>query len=229
VLVCAVIGIVFSVIDGAYFLANLWKFLDGGWFPLAIGIVVFVLMATWKRGRAVLAARLRRESMDAATFLASITPDHPPRVPGTAIFMTGNSDVVPIALLHNMKHNHVLHERVILLTVAGSHRPWIDDDERVQVEALPKRFYRVIVRYGFMEAPDIPAALDLCRLKALDVDLADASFFLGRETLIPAIHPAMALWREKLFIAMSRNAVSATDFFKIPTNRVVELGAQVQI
>ncbi len=226
---CLAMAAGFGIVDGAYFLANLWKFLDGGWFPLAIGSVAFVLMVTWKRGRTILAARLRSDSIDVATFLANISPDHPPRVPGTAIFMTSNSDSVPTALLHNMKHNHVLHERVVLLTVAGSHRPWIADEERVHLEPLPKRFYRVIVRYGFMETPDIPAALALCSLRGLDVDLTQASFFVGRETLIPAIHPAMALWREKLFIAMSRNSVSATDFFKIPTNRVVELGAQVLI
>jgi KUP system potassium uptake protein len=226
---CLVVGIGFSIVDGAYFLANLWKFVDGGWFPLAIGALVFLLMATWKRGRAILSSRLRASSLDIDAFLATVSPDHPPRVPGTAVFMTGGSDYVPVALLHNMKHNKVLHERVVFLTVVGTNVPWVADARRVEVEVLPKRFYRVIVRYGFMETPDIPAALELCKDKGLEFATMETSFFLGRETLIPSVQPEMALWREKLFVAMSRNAVSATDFFKIPANRVVELGTQVQI
>lgn len=229
VLVCAAIGAVFTVVDGAYFLANLWKFLDGGWFPLAIAALAFLLMATWKRGRAILVRRLVGSSIDIGTFLSNIKPDQPPRVPGTAVFMTSSTDHVPVALLHNMKHNKVLHERVVFLTVVGARVPWITDAERIAVDRFAKGFYRVIIRYGFMEAPNIPAALELCASKGLEVSVMDTSFFLGRETLIPSVQPEMPLWRERLFVAMSRNAVSATDFFKIPANRVVELGTQVQI
>lgn len=229
VLACAGIGIVFTVIDGAYFLANVWKFLDGGWFPLAIAGLVFLLMATWKRGRAILVQRLFGESVDIETFLAGIKPDHPQRVPGTAVFMTSSMDRVPVALLHNMKHNKVLHERVVFLTVTSARVPWIADQDRVTVDRLANGFYRVVVHYGFMEAPNIPAVLDLCAKKGLEMSVMETSFFLGRETLIPSVRPEMALWRERIFVAMSRNAVSATDFFKIPANRVVELGTQVQI
>ncbi len=226
---CIAIGVAFSIVDGAFFASNLLKFIDGGWFPLVIGGIVFLLMVTWKKGRTLLSKRLQSESIELDLFMARVSDDSPHRVPGTAVFMTGSTDCVPIALLHNMKHNKVLHQRVVFLTVISEPIPRIAHAERVQVESLPKNFFRVIVRYGFNEEPDIPMVMRLCKAKGLEFDMMDTSFFLGRETLIPSVQPEMALWREKLFVTMSRNAVSATDFFKIPANRVVELGTQVQI
>jgi len=219
----------FLLVDLAFFGANAVKIAAGGWFPLVLALGVFTLMTTWKRGRDILGNRLRGSSMPLKTLLESFG-DHPPlRVPGTAIFMTGNPEGTPPALLHNLKHNKVLHEQVTLLTIASEEVPHVPPEERVEVIKLEAGFVRVIARYGFMEDPSIPDLLKRAREKGLQFNLMGTSFFLGRETLIPSKKPGMALWREALFAWMSRNARSATAYFRIPPNRVVELGAQVEL
>ncbi|WP_309892245.1 potassium transporter Kup [Archangium sp.] len=220
----------FLLVDLAFFGANAVKIAAGGWFPLVLALGVFTLMTTWKRGRDILGNRLRGSSMPLKTLLESFGGDHPPlRVPGTAIFMTGNPEGTPPALLHNLKHNKVLHEQVMLLTIASEEVPHVPPEERVEVIKLEEGFVRVVARYGFMEDPSIPDILKRAREKGLQFNLMGTSFFLGRETLIPSKKPGMALWREALFAWMSRNARSATAFFRIPPNRVVELGSQVEL
>ena len=221
---------VFLAVDLAFFGANAVKIADGGWFPLALAVVIFTAMTTWKRGREILAAKLRAASMDLKDLLESFQGEHAPvRVPGTAVFMTGNPEGSPPALLHNLKHNKVLHEQVVLLTILSEDVPHVVGEERVEVERLELGFVRVIARYGFMENPSIPDILKRGREKGLQFQLMSTSFFLGRETLIPSKKPGMAMWREALFAWMSRNARSATAFFRIPPNRVVELGTQVEL
>ncbi len=222
--------LVFLGTELAFFAANSVKIPDGGWFPLALAIALFTLMTTWKRGREILAAKLRAASMDLKDLLESFQGEHAPvRVPGTAVFMTGNPEGSPPALLHNLKHNKVLHEQVVLLTILSEDVPHVAPDERVEVQPLEQGFVRVIARYGFMENPSIPDILKRGREQGLQFQLMSTSFFLGRETLIPSKKPGMAMWREALFAWMSRNARSATAFFRIPPNRVVELGTQVEL
>jgi KUP system potassium uptake protein len=223
------IAAVFMMVDLSFFGANAVKIAAGGWFPLALALGVFTLLTTWKRGRDILAQRLRASSMPLQDLLGSFG-DHPPlRVPGTAIFMTGNPEGSPPALLHNLKHNKVIHEQVMLLTIASEDVPHVPPEERVEIIRLEEGFVRVISRYGFMENPSIPDILKRAREKGLQFNLMSTSFFLGRETLIPSKKRGMALWREALFTWMSRNARSATSYFRIPPNRVVELGAQVEL
>jgi KUP system potassium uptake protein len=217
------------VVDTAYLAGNLVKVDDGGWLPLLIAASIFTLMTTWKRGREILAEKMQASSLRLDDLLEGFGRNAPVRVPGTAIFMTGNPDVVPTALLHNIKHNRVLHEQTVLLTIAAEDVPHVPGEERVEVQALPQGFKRVIARYGFMESPSIPDVLKRCREKGLQFSLMGTSFFLGRETLIPSKRPGMAIWREALFAWMSQNAKSATSYFRIPPNRVVELGTQVEL
>jgi KUP system potassium uptake protein len=221
----------FLVVDLAYFSANSLKLLEGGWFPVIIGIGVFVLLSTWKRGREILFARLRPGAIPLEPFIKSITEHPPARVPGVAVFLTASQEGVPHALLHNLNHNKVLHERVVLVTVRSEDIPHVSDAQRVDVEPLGHEFYRVTVHYGFKDEPDLPAALELAAGKqGLEFNMLETSFFLSRQTLVPTTATAgMALWREKLFAVMSRNASSATVFFKIPTNRVVELGTRIEL
>ncbi|MBS4097532.1 MAG: potassium transporter Kup [Sulfuricella sp.] len=217
----------FLVVELTFWFANVLKIPDGGWFPLAAGVVVFTLMTTWKRGRVLLNKRMEGDAIALEPFIESIALGSPTRVAGTAVFMTPNPHGVPHALLHNLKHNKVLHERILLTTVSIRDIPYVQAEERVTVERLPYEFYRVALRYGFMESPDVPRDLELCAKYGVPVDMMDTSFFVGRETLIPRIGSEMAFWREKLFINMFRNAGSATNFFNLPPNRVVELGTQV--
>ncbi len=217
----------FLVVELTFWFANVLKIPDGGWFPLAAGVVVFTLMTTWKRGRQLLNKRMEGDAIALEPFIESIGLGSPTRVYGTAVFMTPNPHGVPHALLHNLKHNKVLHERILLTTVVIKDIPYVPPEERVSVERLPYEFYRIMLRYGFMESPDVPRDLELCAKYDVTVDMMDTSFFVGRETLIPRIGSEMAFWREKLFINMFRNAGSATNFFKLPPNRVVELGTQV--
>ncbi|MFA5171552.1 MAG: potassium transporter Kup [Sulfuriferula sp.] len=219
----------FLTIDLAFFSANAIKILQGGWFPLAIGVLVFTLMTTWKRGKEILAERQAAASIDLLPFLRGIN-DHPPvRVPGTAVFLTTNTDGVPHAMLHNLVHNKVIHETVIFLTVKIKDEPWVTETERVILESLKNGFYRATIYYGFKDEPDIPLALSNVRIKNVEFNLLETSFFLSRETLIATKMPGMAIWREKLFVSMARNGSSATAFFHIPTNRVIELGTQVEL
>ena len=219
---------VLLLVDLAFFAANITKIANGGWFPLAIGVVAFIFLVTWKKGRALLAARLHEEAMPVETFLNSLGKSVT-RVAGTAIFMTGGADGVPHALLHNMKHNKVLHERVIFLTVVTDGIPHVDASARIMLQHLGRRFYRVILRFGYLDDTDVPAALKLAQPLGLELNEMDTSYFLGRETLISSARPGMAVWREGLFSWMSRSATSAMVFFKLPVNRVVELGTQVEI
>lgn len=219
---------VFLTIDITFFAANVPKITSGGWFPLVVGGVVFILLMTWKTGRKLVFQEIQKEAMTLPDFVEAIGGSVR-RVPGTAIFMTSSSQVLPHALLHNLKHNKVIHDRVIALTVMTAEVPYVPPSQRAEVEALGKNFYRVKLRYGFKDEPNIPAALKVCEGLGEEIDLMDTSFFVSRETVIPSRIPGMALWRERLFTWMSRNAVTATDFFKIPPNRVVELGAQVEI
>jgi KUP system potassium uptake protein len=219
----------FLVVDLAFLGANSLKILDGGWFPLVMGAMLFSLMATWKRGREIVAERLQEGTIPLASFFSRQSSSKTTRVQGTAVFMTANNQQVPYALLHNLKHNKVLHERVILLTVSTDNVPYVSERDRLVLQPLDQNFFRIQVRYGFAQDPNVPAVLQRCKELGLPISMMDTSFFLSRETLISTIRPGMARWREKLFISMAKNAVSATDFFKIPANRVVELGTQIEL
>ena len=219
----------FLLIDLAFWGANLIKIPHGGWFPLVVGAVVFALLTTWKRGGQILAERLRESAMPRDTFLESIARGTPHRVPGTAVFMFGDSRGTPPALLHSLKHYKVLHERVVFLAVITQSVPTVSLQERVEVQELGNGFLHVRLAYGFMEEVDIPRELGAIRQDGLSFKPLDTTYFLGRETLIATEHPGMALWRERLFATMSHNARPATAFFRLPPNRVVELGAQVEL
>ena len=219
----------FLLLDSTFFAANLLKVVEGGWVPLAIGGALLALLTSWARGRELLLSRWRQDSMPLALFLARLPQSRTVRVPGTAVFLTGNPDYVPGALLHNLKHNKVLHERVLFVTVNNLDVPEVAPEQRSEIEELTPGVFRIVIRYGFMESPDIPRALEELRNKGLPFDPMKVSYFLGRETLVPALVPRMPLWRFWLFLVMARNAVSATEFFGIPSDRVVELGVRVAI
>ncbi|MFM7027297.1 MAG: potassium transporter Kup [Chakrabartia sp.] len=218
----------FFVVDTAYFTANLTKVPAGGWFPLVVGLIAFTMLTTWSRGRKLMMERMRESAMPVKVFISSAA-NSASRVPGTAVFMTSAAEGVPHALLHNLKHNKVLHERVILLTVKIPGVPFVDPDKRCQMEDLGQGFHRLVLKFGFMEEPDVPTALAGITSCGPPIKMMDTSFFLARQTLLPSSRPGMAIWREKLFAWMLRNAESAMEFFRLPTNRVVELGSQVEI
>jgi KUP system potassium uptake protein len=221
---------IFLIVDMSFFLANATKIPYGGWFPLAIGLLVYFLLTTWKIGRQLLANRLKRDALPIADFLSSLS-DRVHRVSGTAIFLTGATEGVPLALLHNLKHNKVLHERVVILRVAVDDAPFVSDENRIDSIEITEKFHRVTLRYGFMEDPNVPKALAQAPEAKLGFfyEPMSISYFLSRETLIPSKEPGMDIWREHLFAWMSRSATSAMDFFHLPSNRVVELGCQVEI
>ncbi|HEY9405516.1 MAG TPA: potassium transporter Kup [Pyrinomonadaceae bacterium] len=219
----------FLVIDLAFFGANIIKIPAGGWFPLVAGALIFLLMTTWKKGRRILAERLLSRAHPIEDFLRDIAKTPQVRVSGTAVFMNGTAKGTPPALMHNLVHNKVLHERVVLLTVKTRQTPHVAPEDRVKIESLGHEFYRMIINYGFMEDPDIPSVLENLQPPAPTIEPMNTTYFLGRETVIASKHPGMMLWREKLFALMSRNASSATAYFCLPPNRVVELGAQVEI
>ncbi|WP_375426876.1 potassium transporter Kup [uncultured Sphingomonas sp.] len=222
-----VVGL-FVIIDGAYLASNLTKIPDGGWFPLLIGAIAFTLLTTWSHGRKLMIDRLHEAAMPLKVFIDSAVGSAT-RVPGTAVFMTSSADGVPHALLHNLKHNKVLHERIILMTVKIVDQPVWPEQERAKLEGLGDGFYRVVLRYGFMDQIDVPAALRKVHECGADFRMVDTSFFLSRQTLLASERPGMAIWRERLFAWMLRNAESAMEFFRLPPNRVVELGSQVEI
>ena len=197
--------------------------------PLLIGAVIFTLMLTWKKGRQLLFLKLRTEAMALEPFIDAVNAHPPARVEGNAIFMTPNANGVPHAMLHNLKHNKVLHEKVILLTVKNEEIPHIAPENRVSVEMLPSEFYRVTIRYGFKDDPDVPRELQQCAAHGLVLDEMDTSYFIGKESLIAVGNSKMPLWRVQLFSAMFKGADSITDYFKLPANRVVELGSQVTL
>jgi len=228
-LAVAVVGVVFITIDLAFFSANMLKIAHGGWFPLVLGVCVFALLTTWRRGRELVMREIKQSGLALAPFISSISAHPPLRVPGTAVFLTANQDAVPHALLHNLKHNKVLHERNVLLTVEVLETPKVEANERVVVESLGNEFYKVTLRFGFAEDPDVPDAVKAIHSCGLPFELMDTTFFLSRESIVATNRPGMALWRDKLFVFMQRNATPATAFFQIPGNRLIELGTQVEI
>jgi KUP system potassium uptake protein len=219
----------FVLIDGAFFAANTIKFADGGWFPVVFGGFVLLLLTTWKRGREVMRSRFGADTLPLERFAKSLDGESIPSVPLTAVFLTASRNEVPRALLHNLKHNGVLHERTVICSVQIVPIPRIPGAQRAVVERLSQRFYRVTLRFGFMETPDVPAALEWCGEQGFGLDPMQTSYFLGRAKLLPAPKGDMTLWRERLFTAMYRNAGTAADHFHLPPNRVVELGAQVAL
>ena len=225
--VCAVV----LVIDLGFLVANGAKFFHGAWFPIALGLVVFTVLRTWRRGRELLTAEVRKEGIQLDTFLPGLMLAPPVRVPGTAVFLTASPDVVPHALLHNLKHNKVLHERNVFLTVETLGVPYAPSEKRMKISPIAgDDFYRVIIRYGFMETPDVPVALmRSCDQCDLVFNPMDTTYFVSRESIVASRHRGMPIWRDKLFAFMHRNAAPATTFFRIPGNRLVELGAQVEI
>jgi len=224
----------FLLVDLSFFLSNLVKVEEGGWFPLAAAAMVFLLMSTWKRGREALADQIRGAGLPFHLFLPSLESEVPHRVPGTAVFMTSNVDGVPPVLLHHLKHNKVLHERVLLVSLVNEEIPFVPEESRVTVKPLGSGFCQVIGRYGFMETPDVPALLSALPPFAIPgprVELSQmaTTYYLGRETLLPDGPSSMARWRKRLFIVLARNAQTASAFFGLPPNRVVEMGAQIQL
>ena len=225
----AIVSGLFLWVDVLFFAANMLKLRYGGWVPLAIAAVIFLLMTTWKRGREILGKRMLEKTVPLKMLLADLAAEPPLRVPGTAVFMYGTAEHTPPALVHNLAHNKVLHEKVVFLTVVTEDVPHVEPRERVTVKHVGKGFHTVVARYGFMDDPDIEDVLGACRTKTLDIRMEGATFFLGRETLVASERPGMAQWREQLFAFMSRNALRATAFFKIPANQVFEVGAQVEL
>jgi KUP system potassium uptake protein len=219
----------FLVIDATLFAANTLKVLQGGWFPLLLGAAVITIMLTWENGRKMVLASLHKHAVPVTKFLQSLFAEPPPRVEGTAIFFRSEGEGVPHALLHNLSHNKILHERVVFLTVLNADIPTIPAAHRLKVEPLGHEFFQVNVRYGFKEERDIPHALALCKSHGLEFRMMETSFFISRQTVIPTVGEGMALWRESLFATMYRNARDAADYYRLPTNRVIELGAQVEI
>ena len=220
----------FIVVDASFFSASLVKIADGGWFPLVVGTMVFTVMVTWRHGRELLLSRLRQSSVPLPAFLDSLMRNPPVRVPGTAVFLTSTPGTVPHALLHNLAHNKVLHERVVFLTVIIKDVPWVPQKERVHIEDLGNNCFQLTVHFGFKDSPDIMQALELCRAYELEFQPLQTSFFLSRETVIASMRvEGMALWRERLFATLARNAVSAVEYFNLPANRVIEVGTQVEI
>ena len=219
----------FFLVDAMFFAANAIKVLEGGWFPLAIGGVMFTLMMTWKQGRRLMGVRLREESIDLESFLKSVFIHPPVRVDGTAVFLSAERGSTPNALMHNLKHNKVLHAQNLFVTVTHHEVPWVSFDKRVSIEALGHCCWQVTLNFGFKNDPDVPEALRLLAGRGVQCDDMETSYFLSRDIVIPSIGSGMAMWREKLFASMHRNAASAADFLSLPTNRVVELGSKVEI
>jgi KUP system potassium uptake protein len=217
------------VVDAAFLGANLLKIAAGGWFPLLLAAGVFTLMATWTRGRALLRADYEARAMPAEDFVASIAGSPPPRVRGVAVFMQGTAGDVPVALLHNLKHNRILHETIVMLNVMTDRVPYVVAADRIEVSSLGHGFWRVVGHYGYMQQPNVPDLLSLAAPQGLKITPAETSYYLSRETVIPSERPGMAMWRERLFAVMLRNALPASAFFGLKANRVVELGAQIEI
>jgi KUP system potassium uptake protein len=217
----------FFLVDFAYFAANALKIPQGGWFPLGIAALSFTVLTTWKRGRQLLFEEIARRAVPIKMFIDSANSIH--RIQGTAVFLAGANEGAPAALLHNLKHNQVLHDRNVLLTVIVEDKPYVTQGNRLLIDELGNGFYRVRIFYGFMDTPDVPAALEQCEKLGLPFDLMTTSFFTSRALIVTAPNPGMMKWRERLFISLSKNAMNAADFFKIPTNRVVEMGTRVEI
>ena len=219
----------FFVIDIVFFAANAVKIVEGGWFPILIGVVMFTLMTTWQQGRHLMSERLRDEAIDLPVFIESLFIHPPLRVPGTAVFLSAEKGATPFALLHNLKHNKVLHAQNVFATVRHHEVPWIGFDRRVEVEALGHDCWQVVLHFGFKNDPDVPEALQLLAGRGIVLDDMETSYFLSRDSVVPTFARGMWLWREKLFASMHRNAAAAADFLYLPANRIVELGSKVEI
>jgi KUP system potassium uptake protein len=224
-----IVTIFFLIPDISFFSANLTKFYQGGWFPLLVAAVIYTLMSTWRTGRKLLWRHLKESRMPIEKYLDELQTDPPQRVSGTAVFLTGSTYGVPPALMYQIEHNKVLHEQVILLTVITRNVPYLVGQQRIETEKLDQNFYRVTARHGFMENPDIQKILRWCQSANIEIELSETSFFLGRETIIPSKKLGMSFWRAAIFAFMSRNALQATAFFRIPHERVIELGVQVEV
>jgi KUP system potassium uptake protein len=227
--VSLIVTTLFLIIDLAFFGANLLKILHGGWLPLVIGTAIFTLMTTWKTGRRVMADRLNARALPLEEFMSAIETRAPIRVPGTAVFMTAQPRGTPAALAHNLRYNKILHEHVVVLTVSTAQTPYVGPEDQMSVELLGKGVYNVRIQYGFMQDPNVPETLLQAREHGVALDAEDTTYFLGRETIIVTRRPGMAMWRERLFVLMARNAVRATAYFRLPPERVVELGVQVEM
>ena len=223
------VSLFFLVPDLAFFGANMTKVTQGGWFPLLVAVFIYALMSTWSRGRALVAERLREREVPIETFLEELAENPPPRIEGTAVFLTGLVRGTPTALVQHVKHNRVLHQRVVLLTVVTRNVPFVPPSDRITIKDVGDGFYRVFATYGFMQDPSVPDILRLCGPEGLEVDIEETSFYVGREILIPSRWRGMALWREKLFAMMSRNSQPSTAFFHVPHRRVIELGVEVEL
>jgi len=227
--VCVAATGTFFIVDLMFFAANVVKVLEGGWFPLLIGAGVFTLMLTWKAGRRLMAQRMREEAMGLKEFLESLFLAPPVRVQGTAVFLSAEPGATPFALLHNLKHNKVLHEQNLFVSVRHHEVPWLGFDRRCEVQFLGHDCWQVTLHFGFKNEPDVPEALKLLQGSGVHLDAMDTSYFLSRDTVVPTFGGGMALWREKLFASMHRNAAAAADFLRLPTNRIVELGTKIEI
>jgi KUP system potassium uptake protein len=221
--------IFFILIDVLLVVSCAFKLMDGGWFPILLGLALFVVMSTWWRGRKLLMKSIQKDGIDLNEFLPTLNVDQVNRAYRTAVYPVADPDKVPMALLHNLKHNQVLHASNVILTVVFESVPWVGNLNRVEVKSLSRGFWQVTVRYGFMNTPDIPKALELTDEIGLKISLFETTYFLSRETVVPTAGSGMAKWREQLFATMSRNAGGVVDFFRLPTNAVVELGTRVQI
>jgi KUP system potassium uptake protein len=218
----------FLVVDLAFFSANSFKIIEGGWFPLVVGAVVFTLMSTWRRGRQLLIERTGEDNPPLARFIAELDPSRMPRVRGTAVYLATRRDTVPYAMMDNLRHNKVLHQHVVILTVVTERVPSVAETNRLETEEVGRGIWRMIVRFGFAERPSLPPVF-AAHAAEFSIDLAETSFFVGRELPVPSLQPRIAIWREKVYAFMTRNAVSAWQYFQIPPKRVVELGTQVEL
>ncbi|RZJ41661.1 MAG: potassium transporter Kup, partial [Brevundimonas sp.] len=227
----AVLGtlVPFGFIDGVFLTSNLLKIPQGAWMPLVLGGALILLMWTWVRGTQILTTKTRKDSLPLVDLIEMLRARPPHRAPGTAIFLTSDPDIAPVALMHNLKHNKVLHEKNVILTVRTTDRPRVDPATRVSIEPISDDFKKLVISYGFMEQPNIPKALGVCRKQGLKFDIMSTSFFLGRRSVIASATEGMPLWQDRLFIFLMRNAANPTDFFHIPPGRVVELGTQVSV
>jgi len=226
---CILTTFFFFLVDAVFFAANAIKLFDGGWFPVLLGGVMFALMMTWKQGRALMHERMRDDAIDLNSFLEAVFVSPPIRVPGTAVFLVSDQGLTPNALLHNLKHNKVLHQTNLFVTVTHLEVPWLSFDKRCKIESLGHDCWQVTLSFGFKNDPDVPEALELLKLRGVTMDPMDTSYFLSRDIVIPTLGHGMAMWREKLFAGMHRNAAAAADFLRLPANRVVELGSKVEI
>jgi KUP system potassium uptake protein len=225
----ALLVLPFVVVDSTFFAANFLKLFEGAWAPLLFGASMVLLIMTWRRGTNILSLKTRRTEVPLETLLRSLEKKPPHVVPGTAVFLTSDPEFAPTALLHNLKHNKILHEHNVILTIITEDTPRVTDEDRVQISPVSAHFSRVALRFGYMESPNVPKALAIARKHGWQFDIMSTSFFLSRRSLKPAAHSGMPRWQDRLFIALAKSASDATDFFQIPTGRVVEVGTQVTV